>query len=145
MRSRLIAIVLAPAVVVGCGGSGSNVSNLVASYSGTVNQGAKSSVIVEFAVASNGRITGQCTMLSSTSSAIMAQADMTGTVNSDRTFTLSGTYSVFVPPPPGGTLGGIVTVTGTIPTDSGSGTITLTNGDLTYQGQIQAIQQDPRG
>lgn len=109
----------------GCGGAGSATSPLMGNYDGTVVNPGKTSQTVELTVSAAGTVTGRCTLLSLTSGAIMARANLTGTLNPNtREFAVAGGYQAFIPPPPDGSGTGPVTITGTLPAkNSANGTM----------------------
>ena len=80
-------------------------------------------------------------MLSQTSGAIDGRATVTGTVNSsDGTFTISGTFQFFLPPPPNGGWNGPVTVTGVIPHKGSShGQMDVSNGGIITHGSLDEL------
>ena len=108
---------LAIVSIAGCGGGGGSAASFAAGkFNGTVVEGTRASAIVELTVTSSQVISGKCTVLSSTSGAIMGEAILTGSVNlSNGLFEVGGIYHAFLPPPPGGGTTGIINVSGKIP------------------------------
>ncbi|MBI1333691.1 MAG: hypothetical protein GC165_12525 [Armatimonadetes bacterium] len=141
MVSRFAILVGALIITAGCGGGGGSLaSNATGNYSGTVAQSSTNSTIVDFQIAADGTVTGHCAMVSTTSAAIIARATVTGKLNVGAgTFTISGYYTVFVPPPPGTSIGGLVTIFGGIPDKSSDTPIDLTNDGTTYHGVVASV------
>ena len=128
-------------LLAGCGGAGQSASSLqIGRYSGTVIPIQTTSIIVDLTVSPNGTITGTSTMVSLTSGAIDGRATVTGHVNSDGTFTISGTFSFFLPPPPNGGWDGPITVTGVIPhRGSIHGQMDVSNGGIITHASLDEL------
>jgi hypothetical protein len=129
-------------VLVGCGGAGQSASSLqIGTYSGSVVPIQTTSIIVDLTVSPNGTIIGTSTMLSLTSGAIDGRATVKGNVNpTDGTFSISGTFQFFLPPPPNGAWEGPITVTGVIP-HKGSihGQMDVTNASIITHGSLDEV------
>ena len=125
--------------MVGCGGAGASATSfMTGDFNGTAVEPGRASAGVELTVNPDGKILGVCTVLSSTSGAIMGKSVLSGTANlSTGKFHVTGFYQVFIPPPPGGGGTGIINVDGTLPariTDSGS--IKVDDNGITYSGNL---------
>ena len=127
------------AALSGCGGVGASATSfMTGDFNGTAVEPGRASAGVELTVTPDGKILGVCTVLSSTSGAIMGKSVLSGTANlSTGKFHVTGFYQVFIPPPPGGGGTGIINVDGTLPariTDSGS--IKVDDNGITYSGNL---------
>ena len=132
-------LVMMAFVGVGCGGGGGSASSfMTGDFNGTVIEPGRASAGVELTVDTNGRVLGVCTVLGSTSGAIMGKSVLSGTANlTTGKFHVTGFYQVFIPPPPGGGGTGVVNVDGTLPANvSSAGTILVDDNGITFSGAL---------
>lgn len=122
----------------GCGGAGSSTSFLAGKYNGTTVKASGATTIVEINVTANGTVSGTCTIMSTTSAAIVGQAVVTGTADpATGTFSAAGMYETSLPPPPDGSGSGAVSVTGTIPAKGvASGPLQVSDNGVSSNGVI---------